>query len=241
MPKAGFEPAHLAAPPPQDGVSASSTTSANLLTSLIGLGRNRACWSCRSRSSGGRIRLLGSVADVHFRIIAGLGDQNRQRQRCDHEKDRGCCRRTAQQCAGAAGSEYRLTATAAKGAGPVRGITLLQQDNQDQENTNNNVEDREQSDHKYLMMAANDAGSRLAPPTSAPSMSSFFINAEILSGFYATAIQDAHRVRCFRAVDSGEDFTDFGMHFGGDFRCCSLPGADRPHGFVSDNNIGKSG
>ena len=28
MPKAGFEPAHLAAPPPQDGVSANSTTSA---------------------------------------------------------------------------------------------------------------------------------------------------------------------------------------------------------------------
>ena len=28
MPKAGFEPARLAAPPPQDGVSASSTTSA---------------------------------------------------------------------------------------------------------------------------------------------------------------------------------------------------------------------
>ena len=30
MPKAGFEPARLAAPPPQDGVSASSTTSARL-------------------------------------------------------------------------------------------------------------------------------------------------------------------------------------------------------------------
>ena len=29
MPKAGFEPARLAAPPPQDGVSANSTTSAN--------------------------------------------------------------------------------------------------------------------------------------------------------------------------------------------------------------------
>src|SRR5438093_13659151 len=33
MPKAGFEPAHLAAPPPQDGVSANSTTSALFLVS----------------------------------------------------------------------------------------------------------------------------------------------------------------------------------------------------------------
>ncbi len=32
MPKAGFEPARLAAPPPQDGVSASSTTSARLIS-----------------------------------------------------------------------------------------------------------------------------------------------------------------------------------------------------------------
>jgi hypothetical protein len=34
MPKAGLEPARLAAPPPQDGVSANSTTSARLIRSL---------------------------------------------------------------------------------------------------------------------------------------------------------------------------------------------------------------
>ena len=32
MPKAGLEPARLAAPPPQDGVSANSTTSARLIS-----------------------------------------------------------------------------------------------------------------------------------------------------------------------------------------------------------------
>src|SRR5438876_684565 len=40
--------------------------------------------------------------------------------------------------------------------------------------------------HLYLMMAANDAGSKLAPPTSAPSMSSSFIRAEILTAFGMT-------------------------------------------------------
>ena len=33
MPKAGLEPARLAAPPPQDGVSANSTTSAKAISS----------------------------------------------------------------------------------------------------------------------------------------------------------------------------------------------------------------
>src|SRR5262245_938922 len=34
MPKAGLEPARLAAPPPQDGVSANSTTSARLKSAI---------------------------------------------------------------------------------------------------------------------------------------------------------------------------------------------------------------
>ena len=42
MPKAGFEPARLAAPPPQDGVSASSTTSARLILPLTSF---PACWA----------------------------------------------------------------------------------------------------------------------------------------------------------------------------------------------------
>src|SRR5215475_14457384 len=36
MPKAGLEPARLAAPPPQDGVSANSTTSARCVSDLRG-------------------------------------------------------------------------------------------------------------------------------------------------------------------------------------------------------------
>ena len=34
-------------------------------------------------------------------------------------------------------------------------------------------------------------------------------------------------------------FADFGVHFGGDFRCCRTPGADRPYRLVSDNDMGK--
>src|SRR6266581_5409523 len=56
MPKAGLEPACLAAPPPQDGVSANSTTSAKSLFLF------RCRWRSRSVLLGRRLlgrRLLG--------------------------------------------------------------------------------------------------------------------------------------------------------------------------------------
>src|SRR5262249_37088954 len=108
--------------------------------------------------------------------------QNRQRQRCDHEDDRCGCRGFAQQRRSAARTKSGLAAAATEGAGPVGRVALLQEHDQNQKNANDNVEDRNDRNHKYFTMAAKDAGSRLAPPTSAPSMSSFFINAEILSG-----------------------------------------------------------
>ena len=60
MPKAGFEPARLAAPPPQDGVSANSTTSARLIFYRLLLFR-RGWRRCRSRSALLRCRLRRSL------------------------------------------------------------------------------------------------------------------------------------------------------------------------------------
>src|SRR5437016_8497995 len=109
MPKAGLEPACLAAPPPQDGVSANSTTSAKSLFLF------RCRWRSRSvllgrRLLGRRLRwsllllLLLAGRWLLLRLIllpgafandggaAGPGNQDRQRERRDHENDgRGSC------------------------------------------------------------------------------------------------------------------------------------------------------
>src|SRR2546430_15042754 len=114
MPKAGLEPARLAAPPPQDGVSANSTTSAKCLLLL------RRCWRSRSILLGRRLlgrwllgrRLLGRrlliLLLLSRRLLLRLlrvglflcgftkypraarpWNQNRQRQATDPEKDPG--------------------------------------------------------------------------------------------------------------------------------------------------------
>src|SRR6267142_6462623 len=146
MPKAGLEPACLAAPPPQDGVSANSTTSASKLSRppvrspllfLRSCGRRRRALLLlllRSRRRGrlGRLTLLGRRLGRRLarrrgrrlhrlgRLIlllrsfaddgtaAGPRNQNRQRERGDHEDDRRGGGRFAQQGAGAAGAECRL-------------------------------------------------------------------------------------------------------------------------------------
>src|SRR6267142_2198386 len=138
MPKAGLEPACLAAPPPQDGVSANSTTSASKLSRPPVRSPLLFLWSCgrrrrallllllRSRRRGrlGRLTLLGRRLGRRLhrlgRLIlllrsfaddgraAGPRNQNRQRERGDHEDDRRGGGRFAQQGAGAAGAECRL-------------------------------------------------------------------------------------------------------------------------------------
>ena len=86
--------------------------------------------------------LILFCAFANHRIAAGPCDQNRERQRCDHEDDRrGCCG-LAKQRTGAASAECRLTSSATEGSGPVGALTLLQQHDQTQEDANNNVENR---------------------------------------------------------------------------------------------------
>jgi hypothetical protein len=141
---------------------------------------------------------------------AGSRNQDGQRERCDHENDRGSGSGFAQDRAGPPCAERGLGAAATESSGPVRSFSLLQKHNENQENANDNVENRQQSDHiflllrpslrlrpialtlragltfaaahVYLMMAANETASKLAPPTSAPSISSYFIRAEMFSG-----------------------------------------------------------
>src|SRR5262245_49293937 len=140
MPKAGFEPARLAAPPPQDGVSASSTTSARLILPLLLF---RSAGRCRStllllrlcRSLLSRLRLLLLLLLLLFcpfpynRGTSGPRNQNCQRQGSDHEDN--CCHGCgfAQDRTGAAGSERGLSSTAAEGSSPVSAFALLHQHN----------------------------------------------------------------------------------------------------------------
>src|SRR5437764_13269660 len=149
MPKAGLEPARLAAPPPQDGVSANSTTSAFKAgtgcrhSDLLLLWRGRR----RSRSRRALLLLLGRRlllllvllliflfrAFAHDGGAARLRDQDRERQRCDHEKDCRGCGRFAQDRSGAAGAERGLGAAAAEGSGPISAFTLLQEHDQNKQ------------------------------------------------------------------------------------------------------------
>src|SRR5438093_12084539 len=98
MPKAGLEPARLAAPPPQDGVSANSTTSAKCLflfrrrwrgRSVLLSGSRRLLSRGRLLSGLGRLRWLARLLLLLRRILlfgafandrrtAGLGNQNCQ-------------------------------------------------------------------------------------------------------------------------------------------------------------------
>src|SRR5215475_13272742 len=155
MPKAGFEPARLAAPPPQDGVSASSTTSARSrgLKPAATLLLLRCVGRCRSWSRSALLllrlgrRLLSRLLLLLLLLVLSrsfandggavrLQIQNRQRQRRNHKQDSRDGRSFAQECAGAASAERCLTAAATEGSCPIRAGALLQQNDDDQKNAN---------------------------------------------------------------------------------------------------------
>src|SRR5262249_843641 len=76
------------------------------------------------------------------RRSAGLRNQNRQRQRGNHEDDCRRCRGSLQDRTGAASAECGLTSAATKSSGPVGALALLQQHDKNQEDANNNVKNR---------------------------------------------------------------------------------------------------
>ena len=81
---------------------------------------------------------------------AGRRNQNGQRERCDHKEDRGCCGGSAQNRSSAAGAKRGLTAAATESPRPIRAFSLLQKHNENQKNANDNVKDRQQSDHIFF-------------------------------------------------------------------------------------------
>src|SRR5579883_2129109 len=143
MPKAGFEPARLAAPPPQDGVSASSTTSARISLLLL-----RCCGS-RSALLLLLLRLILFRAFANHRIATAgrTRDENRQSQRRDHKDDRRHRRGPGQERRRTALSEGGLCTASAESSSPIRILSLLKQNDENQKNANDNVDDRNQYSH----------------------------------------------------------------------------------------------
>ena len=109
MPKAGLEPARLAAPPPQDGVSANSTTSARFNSAFVSGAETVyenslflfRCGRCRRRALlllplRGLLLLLLLIAlsgtFTDNRRAAWPRNQDREREGRNHKDDRcGCC------------------------------------------------------------------------------------------------------------------------------------------------------
>ena len=107
VPKAGFEPARVSPPPPQDGVS----------TKFHHFGiMCLFCRFCRCRGLFHRCRLLRRCGPLHDRSTTAMA-QDRQRQRGHHEQD-GSRRRQF-------GQERRGPGTAENGlAGPPKAAPM---------------------------------------------------------------------------------------------------------------------
>src|SRR5262249_51379498 len=132
---------------------------------------------------GGRGELLEEPGGA--RRLA-VGEDERRR----HEDDRRCRCEPREEVARATRAEERLAAAAEHGA-HVGAFAGLEEHHHDQEEAgedvdggNDVVEEQgtHQRDSSNCTMRAKLAASRLAPPTSAPSMSTSVINASMLSG-----------------------------------------------------------
>src|SRR5262249_49695373 len=112
-----------------------------------------------------------------------------EEERRQHEDDGGRGGEAREEVASASGAEERLAAAAEDGA-HVGALAGLKQDDDDQEEAGQEVNDRDDvvqqrahpRDSSNLTMRSNPPTSRLAPPTSAPSMSGWAISASMLSG-----------------------------------------------------------
>ena len=71
--------------------------------------------------------------------MAGANEEDCQRERRDHEDDRGRCCGFAQDRAGTALTESGLSSAAAEGSGPIGAFALLQQDDDYQADTDDDM------------------------------------------------------------------------------------------------------
>ena len=88
-------------------------------------------------------------------------------------------------------------------------------------------------------MDAKETGSRLAPPTSAPSIWSSAIKTADVVGLDAAAVQDAAGLRCICAKLTMDVATDEGVRRGSDRGRSYAAGSDGPNRLVSDDYAAK--
>ena len=79
--------------------------------------------------------------------MAGARHHDREADRGQHEDDRGVGRELAQEIGSAARTKSGLRTLAAEGTGEIGRLTLLKQDDADEEEANDNVQDYEKNDH----------------------------------------------------------------------------------------------
>ena len=72
--------------------------------------------------------------------MSGTNVESRERQRRDHEDDRGPCGEPGEHVGGGAGSEGGLRALPTEGSGKVGGAALLQEDDSNEEQADHDME-----------------------------------------------------------------------------------------------------
>ena len=95
----------------------------------------------------GRGRLAGGLVGQHRAGVCGMRQQHCQANGGAHENNRRPGGETGEQVGCAAGAEGGLRSLAAEGAGEIRGLALLQQDDTNQKERNDDMDDDEQNEH----------------------------------------------------------------------------------------------
>src|SRR5262245_32576808 len=139
----------------------------------------------------GRGLLLGRGRRGEQVLGVRLGRAAGQAEGQQHEGDRAAGRELGQEVPGAAGAEDRVARAGAERNADVRALAVLEQHDDDQDEAYGVVEGEEEKFHRPAsalrsrerMMAEKLWGSRLAPPTRAPSMSGWPRSSAALSGF----------------------------------------------------------
>ncbi len=85
-------------------------------------------------------------------------------------------------------------------------------------------------------MAAKESGLRLAPPTSAPSISSWLMRRGGVVGLDAAAVENAHGCGNLLAEKLRDFSANDAVRFGGHFGRCGFAGADGPDRLIGDDD-----
>ena len=156
--------------------------------------------------------------------------------------DRADLREQGEKIARAAASEHRRTRAAAEHRAHFGALAPLQQNHGDQEDTNDDVQDGEGCDHWILWlwkctMRAKASGSRLAPPTRAPSMSGCVH--QIIDGFGldGAPVLDPDAISGLPELGRQAAAANVPVDLLGDLRRRGAAGADRPDRLVGDDDL----